>query len=287
MRSEEEMYALILCVAAEDARVRAVLLNGSRADPNAVRDGLQDYDVVYVVTETAPFLSAPEWIAVFGERAIMQQPDALDAAVGKTVDFSNSFAYLMQFRDGNRIDLTLRTMPYAYEQARQDSLTRVLLDKDGMFRGLPAPSDESYWIRRPSQAEYDLAANEFWWVVLYVAKGIRRENLSYAQDALNAWVRPQALKMLTWQAGFACGFRASAGKSGKNLPHLLPHGMWGRYLATFCPAQRQEMCRALHTLCALFEESARSVAQSGGFCYPQADAQGSYAHLLHLIGEMK
>ena len=287
VRTQEKMDSLILGVAARDARVRAVLLNGSRADPNAVRDGLQDYDVVYVVTETAPFLRAPEWIDVFGERAIMQQPDALDAAVGQPADFEESFAYLMQFADGNRIDLTLRTMPRAYEEARRDSLTKVLLDKDGAFADLPAPTDESYWIRRPSQAEYDLAANEFWWVVLYVAKGIRRENFSYAQDALNEWVRPQALKMLTGQAGFAQNFRVSAGKSGKNLPRYLPGGMWERYLASFCAAQQQAMCRALHTLCALFEESARSVARNGGFLYPEADARGAYAHLLRLIGEAK
>ena len=52
MRSEDEMMKLILQVAEDDERVRAVYLNGSRTNPNAPKDCFQDYDVVYVVTET-------------------------------------------------------------------------------------------------------------------------------------------------------------------------------------------------------------------------------------------
>ena len=55
MRTEREMTALILGVAERDARVRAVFMNGSRANPNAPRDIFQDYDIVYVVEETASF----------------------------------------------------------------------------------------------------------------------------------------------------------------------------------------------------------------------------------------
>ena len=44
MRSEEEMMHLILQVAKDDERVRAVYLNGSRTNPNAPKDRFQDYD---------------------------------------------------------------------------------------------------------------------------------------------------------------------------------------------------------------------------------------------------
>ena len=49
MRSERQMYDLILGFAKTDERVRGVILNGSRANPNAPRDKYQDYDIVYVV----------------------------------------------------------------------------------------------------------------------------------------------------------------------------------------------------------------------------------------------
>ena len=70
MRTEREMTALILGVAEQDSRVRAVFMNGSRANPNAPRDIFQDYDIVYVVEETASFRAQPGWVDVFGERLL-------------------------------------------------------------------------------------------------------------------------------------------------------------------------------------------------------------------------
>ena len=53
MRTEKEMFELILGVAKRDERVRAVYMNGSRANPNVKKDLFQDYDIVYAVMETA------------------------------------------------------------------------------------------------------------------------------------------------------------------------------------------------------------------------------------------
>ena len=60
MRTEQEMMALILGTAERDDRVRAVYLNGSRANPHVEKDLYRDYDIVYAVTETASFLSDKE-----------------------------------------------------------------------------------------------------------------------------------------------------------------------------------------------------------------------------------
>ena len=129
MRTEREMTALILGVAERDARVRAVFMNGSRANPNAPRDIFQDYDIVYVVEETASFRAQPGWVDVFGERLVMQTPDEMDHAAGQPTDLARCYGYLMQFADGNRIDLRLMTLPRALEECQSDSQTIVRLDK--------------------------------------------------------------------------------------------------------------------------------------------------------------
>jgi Streptomycin adenylyltransferase len=72
MRSEKEVMDLILKVAREDERIRAVYMGGSRANPNVEKDIYQDYDIVYVVTETKSFLEDKNWISVFGDIAVMQ-----------------------------------------------------------------------------------------------------------------------------------------------------------------------------------------------------------------------
>ncbi len=99
MRSEEEIITLILNIAKNDKRVRAVLLNGSRANPNVKKDRLQDFDIVYIVTEIKTFLNDHDWINIFGERLILQMPKEM--VIGEKSDDS-SFQYLMLFKDGNR-----------------------------------------------------------------------------------------------------------------------------------------------------------------------------------------
>src|SRR5512136_1184319 len=104
VRSEREMLELIVNTAKNDERIRAVIMNGSRANPNAPRDFFQDYDVVYVVTDVAPFKDDPHWLKRFGELMIMQMPDDM---LDPPPSDNEGFAYLMQFTDGNRIDLNL------------------------------------------------------------------------------------------------------------------------------------------------------------------------------------
>ena len=60
MRTEKEMFDLLISIAQSDERIRAVYLNGSRTNPNVPKDIFQDYDVVYVVTETKPFKNKSE-----------------------------------------------------------------------------------------------------------------------------------------------------------------------------------------------------------------------------------
>ena len=75
MRTEREMLDLILETARRDERIRAVIMNGSRVNPNAPRDCFQDFDIVYLVTDLSPFRKNLEWIKRFGELMILQMPE--------------------------------------------------------------------------------------------------------------------------------------------------------------------------------------------------------------------
>lgn len=93
---------LLINTAAQDDRIRAAYLEGSRVNPDVPRDMFQDYDVVYIVKETASFQKDNSWIDRFGERLYMQYPED---SVYDPGDKENCYGWLMQLRDGNRIDL--------------------------------------------------------------------------------------------------------------------------------------------------------------------------------------
>lgn len=145
MRSEKEMMELILSVARKDERIRAVYMNGSRTNPNVKKDIFQDYDIVYVVKENRPFYEDERWIDRFGERLYMQCSEKMDKDRGQAVGLDQCFGWLMQFQDGNRLDL--HVVPVEKANVMEDKLCVILLDKDHILPSIEPPTDEDYWIR--------------------------------------------------------------------------------------------------------------------------------------------
>jgi len=278
MRSEREMYELIVNTAQNDERIRAVLLNGSRANPAAPRDMFQDYDIVYLVTEVASFRRDPHWIERFGELMILQLPDDMREPPPSDDD---RFAYLMQFADGNRIDLTL--CPVAKrDELGQDSLTRLLLDKDGIVEPLAPPNESDYLPKPPTAKAFADCCNEFWWVCPYVAKGLWRHEIVYAKYMLDQIVREQLGKMLTWHIGVQTGFSRDPGKFGKYLERYLEPELWTMLQKTYSDASYPSTWEALDAMCDLFRTIALAVARHFGFAYPRRDDAKVSAHLQHV-----
>ncbi len=274
MRTEREMTELILNAARQDERIRAVIMNGSRVNPNAPRDIFQDFDIVYLVTDVTPFVNDSQWIERFGERMIMQIPDD---PPGKD---QGSHTYLMQFMDGNRIDLTLFPVAHIAGLAR-DSLSAPLLDKDGLLKPFPAPSDIDYLPKPPSSKQFLDCCNEFWWVCPYIAKGLWRKEPTYVKHH-EFIVREQLLKMLTWHAGVRTGFLKSPGKLGKYLQQYLEPESWQMLEKTYSDADFENIWTALFAMTGLFRRTALSVAEHFGFAYPNADDERVTAHLHHV-----
>jgi len=219
MRSEQEMLDLILETARADERIRAVIMNGSRANPNAPRDRFQDFDIVYIVTDVEPFRHNLEWIKRFGELMILQMPDDM---ADPPPENPLGFTYLMQFADGNRIDLGIDP-PAMLAEIIKDSQSILLLDKDGIVPPLPTASDRDYLPPPPTAKAFADCCNEFWWVSPYVAKGLWRAEITYARHMQDHYVRAQLDKMLDWVVGIETGFACNPGKFGKYVErHLAP-----------------------------------------------------------------
>lgn len=169
MRSEKEMFDLIINTAKDDERIRAVILNGSRANPNAKKDIFQDYDILYVVEETKSFRDDKDWINGFGERLYMQYPEE---NTSYPADVENNYGWLIQFTDGNRLDLHVCTLEYYLKAISENKLCKVLLDKDKCLLNIQESTDEDYWVKRSTAKEFLDTCNEYWWCLNNVAKGL-------------------------------------------------------------------------------------------------------------------
>jgi aminoglycoside 6-adenylyltransferase len=278
MRSEQEMLDLILDTARADERIRAVVMNGSRANPNAPHDRFQDFDVVYFVTDVKPFDHNFEWLKRFGEIMIMQMPEDMDDPPPNS---NGGFVYLMQFMDGNRIDLGID--PFSMiEEITSDSQTVVLLDKDGRIGPLPPASDRDYIPKPPTAKAFDDCCNEFWWLCPYVAKALWRREITNAKHFLDDLIRTQLMHMLDWSVGMRTGFSKSPGKFGKYLQQYLSPEEWELLMATYSDAGYEHTWQALEAACRLFRQAALEVAAHFGYDYPHGDDARVSAHLQHV-----
>ncbi len=278
MRSEQEMLDLIINTAKEDARIRAVVMNGSRVNPNAPQDPFQDFDIVYVVTDIAPFKHNYTWLERFGELMIMQMPEDMQDPPPSE---DGCFVYLMQFMDGNRIDLTLFPLAKLAE-LEDDSLSLLLLDKDGLFEKFDPPSEKDYVPQPPTPKAFADCCNEFWWVAPYVAKGLWREEILYAKYMLDHFVRDQLMKMITWYVGMRTQFSRSPGKYGKYLRQYLEPVIWELLLETYADASYANTWAALDVMCDLFRRFAVEVAAHFDLDYPYQDDERVSAHLKYV-----
>ena len=129
--------------------------------------------MVYIVENLEELISDLSWLDQFGNRLI-EQHNVLE----------HRHLYLMFFEDGNRIDLTLCPKDYIQEWVDSESNFEIIKDDKGLFEDY-LPNPKRYWTTQPSEEEFAASCNEFWWVSIYVVKGICRKQLIYATDHLN------------------------------------------------------------------------------------------------------
>jgi aminoglycoside 6-adenylyltransferase len=276
MRREQEILDLILKFAREDDNIRAVVMNGSRTNPNAPKDPFQDFDIACLIRDMQPYLRNNNIPRYFGEILILQEPENMQNPPPEEDGF---YSYLMQFTDGNRIDLSFHA-PEKWKSVTSDSLSVVLLDKDNVIGELPPSNDGDYLPKKPTEKQFQDCCNEFWWCTPYVAKGLWRGELTYAKYMMDVVVREeQLMKMLTWYFGIKTDFRKSPGKFGKYIKDDVEPEIWSELERSYSDSNFDNIWESLFTMGSLFRHMAIVVASHFGFRYPQQDDDNVSAYI--------
>lgn len=259
MRTEQEMLDVILRLA-RDLQVQAVALSGSRTNPLAQQDDFQDYDIVYIVDNLDDLISDLVWLDQFGER-IIEQHNIL----------GERHLYLMLFEDGNRIDLTLCPKEHIEEWLNSEATFTVLKDEQALFEPY-LPSSKRFWITPPSEDEFEVSCNEFWWVSAYVVKGICRKQVSYATDHLYGICQQELLKILAWQVARDRGV-VDIGKNYKYLFQYFPTEKEKEFSALLDFSSLDQITQSFLATMEFFHQEAQSLARKMGFKYEKEVAE--------------
>jgi aminoglycoside 6-adenylyltransferase len=208
----------------------------------------------------------------------MQEPDDMQDPPSSNQD---GFAYLMQFTDGNRIDLGIYPLA-KLDELGKDSLSLLLLDKDGMIEPFPPASEIDYLPKPPTAKAFVDCFNEFWWVCPYVAKGLWRGEIIYAKYMFDTVVREQLMKMLTWYIGVKTQFSRNPGKFGKYFQYYLEPELWELLQKTYSDANYDNTWDALFMMGDLFRITAIRVADHFKFNYHHLEDKNVSTHLKYV-----
>ena len=258
MRTEKEMFHIIINTAKSDERILAAYLKGSRANPNVPRDIYQDYDIMYVVTETESFRRDLSWIDTFG-KVILKQEQNDDFGYGERFGlrscYDNTYSWLLLFEDGNRIDIGVETVETMQNGTNRNKLFLPLLDKAG-------------YVKRPSAAKFRGCCNEFYWSLCDVVKGILRDEFPFAMSVYYMQTHQMLEIMLEWYIGSETSYSVSCGKMNKYFKRYLSEDVYQLYLQTFPDSNYEHFKQSIENSCKLFHETGMMTAENLGLIYP-------------------
>ena len=257
----------------EHKAIRAMLLTGSRANPNASADAWSDYDVVLVVEDIHPFFVDRAWLQDFG-RVIVAYWDPIHPVP----DFAGleQVGNVVLFQDGLKIDFVVWPVELLRRLARSPVLPAdldlgyaVLVDKDRLVAGIHTPTYTAYIPTPPTNEAYQKVVEDFFSDVPYVAKCLRRDELMPAKYCLDFDMKHNFLRqMLDWRMECDRDWSTPTGFLGRGLKKSLPSEIWSQLESTYVGAGIEENWDALFHTLALFRQVAVEVAEQLGYAYP-------------------
>ena len=278
-RTEKEMLDLIIDFAINDQSIRAVLMNGSRVNPNTPKDIFQDYDIINLVTDVEPFKNEKYVLSHFGETIKVQIPEdkIIPPAVG-----DGHYSYNIQLVDGNRIDLSFYHID-KIEMLLKDSLTEILLDKDTIIPDMPPSNEKSYFIIEPTEKLFIDTCDEFiFGIGSHIPKTIWREELPLLKVYSEVVLRIPLIRMFEWEIGLKTGFDKSTGKAGKYLQKYLEPAVWNDFEKTYSDFDFDNIWDSLFMLSGLFRKSAEYVAKNKTYQFPVVEFSRALKFLTHV-----
>jgi aminoglycoside 6-adenylyltransferase len=265
MRTEPEIMKLILDFATADERIRAVLIEGSRADPSAPKDKYQDYDISFAVTETESFQADKNWLNAFGDIAIINEGERNGLLFfGRDMSvLSRRCVINLMLRDFTCFDFIVEIKEEAAKDFADLKPNIILIDKDNFLSEIDISAVEDYSSRKPNEDVYRACCGSFWRFIDYPAKGIARGQIPFAMVSFNSFTRTTLNKMIEWYIDIQTDFSVSI-KRERFYEKYLPEDIYDLYARTYTDNDYWDV---IFVTCELFNKLALAVGAYYGFAY--------------------
>lgn len=272
----ENLMEKILDRALSDHRIRLVMLNGSRANLNGDIDAMSDLDIVYYVNDFESIVNDQSFFTSLGDILISQEKHE-QLFPEKSIFLG--YIYMMQFKDGTRLDLSVVSVDDLDESIQEKDYYKILLDKDNRLNNISLPNRDVFTISKPSAEYFQATVKQFYWVSLYVIKGVKREMYPYAIQHLDI-LREALEAMISWYIGCTFDWNKELGKAGKYYREYLSKDEYDLYITSYALANKASIYGALSNMMRLFKTMSDGVSKKLKF-----DKKVSHEEIVNYLEE--
>ncbi|WP_313191664.1 aminoglycoside 6-adenylyltransferase [Sphingobacterium sp.] len=268
MKARDEKLAAIKAWIRSNEDIRAALLTSSLVNPLAPVDDFSDLDIELVFLDPTPYLESKEWINLFGDPLNVYE-EGIEAFEGKHA------MKMVQYWDGVKVDFKIYSVEQFKAEVLADELPEdwdigyeILIDKEGLCKGLQHPTYEVSIIKEPSEEEFQKIVADFFWDVTYLPKCLVRGDLFYLKFMVEKIIRVEYfIPMIEWYIGSKNHWEVTTNKYGRLFKKFLSTAEWEGLESTFAGAGMEENWIACGNMIDMFDKMAQDVSKVLGYDY--------------------
>jgi aminoglycoside 6-adenylyltransferase len=178
----------------------------------------------------------------------------------------NGYTRLTLFKDGFKLDFGFQDIRLA-KYANDMPLYRVYVDKDNV---IPAPEvidEQKFYVKAPTQEEFDQVLADFFFDTSYVVKSIYREELFF-QKYMFGILHKKIYDLVRWYIGTKHDFKVNTGSMGRYFKRYLTTEEWQLLERTYSGPCVESNVRALLTMFELVRYLGKQVSEYLSLKYP-------------------
>lgn len=277
MRSSSLVHSQVLQFVKNEEEVRILMQTGLRLNRNAPIDLMRDYHYRLFVNEATflDYLNHTDWMLNFGDIVIVK----------KTVLSNFAYLFQIQFQDGVRLDLEFISLVNLWGAVYEETLCRVILDKDGLLPPLDDPNDSAHYLQCPSEEEFNQLLNDIWWYQIEVAKAIYRDEVTLVGSIYEEILLERVATLLSWKIGIKYEWKIDLGRKKRWLKRYLPESIYNDYLHLYPNKCYHSIWDRLFFMGLFVQKIAGEIAQTLGYGYDKSQGE-IVTKFLHRINSL-
>lgn len=266
-----DILSKIITWAEQEDLIRVVILSGSRASKGPT-DELSDYDIALFTTNIEKYASDDSWMHGI-EKVWVYEPCLLRRG---NKEYPTR---LVVYKDGLQVDYALFDLDHLNDLKQAKELPveynlgyEILLDKDGLTNGLQSATYEYPFAQKPTQQEFNLVLQEFFFEAFKEAKALVREDLGHVK--VRAYMtKIRLLQVIEWHEKTKHGWNYDTNCDAKRMKSWVSPEIWSALHNTFAHFDAPDSWEKLIKSLEVFRKLSVEVAQALGLEYPHEMAK--------------